>query len=135
MDLTDCEKDGFIRNVKPDLALINSLIEMSKSEEETVKSSKLNKNNISTYCMVAYSSLREILEAISLNLGYKITNHACLGLFLKNKLKEFDFEFFERVRKIRNKIGYYGEKIDLETGEDLIKRIFELNSSLRRQIS
>lgn len=134
MDINDCIKEGFIRNVKVDKALIDSLISMSKSEEETIKSSKLNENNISTYCMVAYSSLREILEAIALNFGYKITNHVCLGLFLKKELKDFDFEFFERIRKIRNKISYYGEKIDLETGKDLIDKIFEINSYLRSKI-
>ncbi len=135
MDLNTCRKNGFIRKVQVDNNLINSIIEMSKIDEETVQNAKQSERNISTYCVVAYSSLRQILEAITLKLGYKITNHICTGLFLKEKFDDFDFEFFERIRKVRNQISYYGEKLEFETGKDLINRIFHLNSKLRKIIN
>lgn len=134
MDLNNCIKRGFIRRVKVDKNLINSILGMSMSEEETVKEAKLNRKNISTYCVVAYSSLRQILEAMSLNEGYKVTSHICTGLLLKKKVKDFDVEFFERLRKIRNKISYYGEGVDFETGAELIQNIFKLNKKLRAKL-
>ncbi len=131
MDLKDCEKKGFIRNTKIDVGLIKSLLEMSKNEEKIVREITLTSNNVSTFCTIAYSSLREILEAICLEKGYKISSHVCMGLFLRKNLQDFDYVFFERIRKIRNLISYYGKQIELKQGKELINKIFKLNSKLR----
>ena len=134
MDLGDCYGKGFIRKIKPDRNLIKSLLEMSRSEEKFVKGVIMTEENVSTLCTLAYSSLREILEALCLDKGYKITNHICLGLLLKKELEDFDYALFERVRKIRNKISYYGNKIGLEEGTEIIRKIFELNTKLRKDL-
>lgn len=132
MDLKDCEREGFIRKANIDNNLIGSLLEMSRVDEDVVRESELTEKNISTFCSVAYSSLRQLLEAICLNKGYKVTNHVCIGLLLKREIKNFDFDFFERVRKIRNRISYYGEKIGLSEGKEIIEKIFKLNKELRK---
>jgi uncharacterized protein (UPF0332 family) len=131
MDLKDCERQGFLRESKVDKDLISSLLVMSKRDEETVLSANLNSKNISSYSVMAYSSLRKIMEALCLQKGYKITNHICTGLFLKKNIEGFDYVFFDRIRRIRNQINYYGESVDLEIGMDLIKKIFGLNKFLR----
>lgn len=126
MDLDDCYKKGFIRRVRENRELVKSLIEMSKSKEITVNSSDINRISISSYVSLAYESLREILEAVSISRGYKVTSHLCLGELLKSLIKDFDFNNFDRFRYIRNGINYYGTMIEIKQGKEIIKKIFEM---------
>ena len=45
---------------------------------------------------------------------------------LNEILEDFDFNSFDRVRFIRNGIGYYGRKIGYEEGKEIIKKIFDM---------
>lgn len=128
MDLDECYKKGFIKKTQINENLIRSLIDMSNANESTVSSSVLNKTNISPYVSMAYDSLREILEALCIERGYKVTNHICLGELLKKLAPSFDYDLFDRMRYIRNGINYYGTKIDLDEGKEIIKKIFNLKS-------
>lgn len=130
MDLDDCNKKGFIRKTNVDGELIKSLIEMSNIKEVTVNSAKINNFNISAYVSMAYDSLREILEAICISFGYKVTSHVCLGELLKKLTAEFDYNEFDRIRYIRNGINYYGTKIELEQGKEINKKIFLMKKKL-----
>ena len=124
MDLDECYKKNFIKKAKIDKELIKSLIEMSDIKELTVNSAKINEINISAYVSMAYDSLREILEAICISYGYKVTSHACLGELLKTLIGDFDFNEFDRMRYIRNGVNYYGTKIDFSQGREIIKKMF-----------
>lgn len=126
MDLKECLRKGFIKRTKVDQGLINSLIEMSNLKEEIVNKTKLTDRNISVYVSMTYDSLREILEALSISKGYKVISHICLGYFLEKFFPSFDHSKFDRFRWIRNSINYYGNKIDLAQGKELINQIFDL---------
>ncbi len=130
MDLDDCYRKNFIRKTRIDNELILSLIEMSNVKELTVNSAKIDKVNISAYVSLAYDSLREILEAICISLGYKVSNHICLGELLKTLIKDFDFNEFDRMRYVRNGINYYGTKVDFEQGKEIIRKMFEMKKKL-----
>lgn len=131
MDLADCKKKGLIRKTFPDKNRAESLIEVSDTDEKTVLNAKINQQNISSYVAMAYDSLREILEAISLFRGYNVLNHVCLGELLKSLYKDFDFSSFDRFRYIRNRIKYYGTKIDLKPGKEIISKIFLMKKQLK----
>ena len=73
MDLDECFKQNFIKKTKIDKNLIKSLMEMSDSIEKVVKKADLNEDNISVFVSMAYDSVREILEAICILKGYKVT--------------------------------------------------------------
>ena len=80
---------------------------------------------------LAYDSLREILEALSLENGYKIYNHECYTAFLKEILKESGKgDDFDDIRKIRNAINYYGKEVSVEEAETIIKKILLLRNSV-----
>jgi len=130
MDLDDCFRKGFVKKTKPNKELIKSLIEMSDIKEETVKTAKINKTNISVYVSIAFDALREILEAICINLGYKVTSHICIGELLKDSLEYFDYNGFDRLRYIRNGINYYGTKVGLTQGKGVIKKTFSMKRNL-----
>lgn len=133
MGLDDCYKKGYIRKIKVNSELIKSLIEMSDIKEKTIKSSKLDEINVSAYFSMAYDSLREILEAVSISRGFKVTSHLCLGELLKNILDEFDFVNFDRFRYARNSVNYYGTKIDFIQGKELINKIFEMKKDILKK--
>ncbi len=133
MDLGDCYKKGFVRKAKINKELIKSLIEMSKIKEDTIKSANINEKNISAYFSMAFESLREILEALCISFGYKVTSHFCLGELLKKLIKDFDFNEFDRIRYARNSINYYGTKIEFQQGKELIKKMFEIKINISRR--
>lgn len=130
MDLSDCYKKNFIKKTIKNPELIKSLIEMSSIKESTVKSAKINEENISAYFSMVYESLREILEAICISYGYKVTSHFCLGELLKKLINDFDFNEFDRIRYARNSINYYGIKMKFQQGNELMRKMFEMKNNL-----
>lgn len=81
-----------------------------------------------------YDALRILLEVIALDKGYKIYSHECYTSFLKEILSMSDeADRFDRLKKIRNGINYYGKEISeaeskdiIETSKSLIKRFERL---------
>tara|TARA_Y100000310_G_scaffold331006_1_gene403789 strand:+ start:220 stop:642 length:423 start_codon:yes stop_codon:yes gene_type:complete len=131
MDINDCFKKGLIKKTEKNKELINSLIEMSNIKEEAVETAKINEKTISAYVSLAYDSLREIVESICISKGYKVLSHVCIGELLKEHLDDFDYEEFNRLRWIRNSINYYGEKIELNQGKEIIKKTFKMKQTLK----
>jgi hypothetical protein len=132
MDLNECLKKGFLKRTATNKALINSLLSLSDVKEKTVKKAIIDEENIPVYVSVAYDSLREILEAISISKGYKVLSHICIGELMKKLFPPFDHSSFDRFRWIRNGINYYGRKIGFEQGKEIIKLIFELKKESLR---
>ena len=130
MDLQGCFKNGLIKKIKPDKDLINSIIIVSNSKKIAVFEANITKITISAYFSLSYDSLREIFEVICIKKGYKVLSHICIGLLLKENLSMYEYNFFDRVGKIRNGINYYGEGIGLENGVKLIDKIFVLREEL-----
>ena len=130
MDLDECFRKGLIKKTQIDKELIKSLIEMSSIKENAVKTAKIDEVNISAYVSLAYDSLREILEAMCINNGYKVLSHICIGELLKEIIKDFEYEEFDRLRWIRNSINYYGEKVDFQQGKEIINKIFIMKKKI-----
>jgi hypothetical protein len=126
MDLVECKRKGFVRPAKKNRGLAKSLLEMSRIKEGVVKGSGLNENNISAYIPMAYDSLREVLEAICIMHGYKVTSHVCIEKLLVSIYPGISFREFDRFRYIRNSINYYGKKIGLDEGREIINKTFLL---------
>jgi len=132
MDLDECFRKGLIKKTDSDKELIQSLIEMAGIKETTVKTANINKINISAYVSLAYDALREILEALCILKEYKVLSHICMGELLKEILEDFDYSDFDRMRYIRNGINYYGTKIDLEQGKEIINKIFYMKQKISK---
>lgn len=131
MDLKECFRKGMIKKTRIDSELIKSLIEMSDIKENAVKTAKIDNINISAYVSLAYDSLREILEALCISKGYKVLSHICIGELLKDMLEDFDYHEFDRMRYIRNGINYYGVKVALGQGKQIIKKIFVTKNKIK----
>ena len=81
-----------------------------------------------------YDIIKELLFSHLYKSGYNCTNHLCLIAYLKEKIKDFDFETqkIDELRKVRNEINYRGltiKKDYLERNElefkNIIKRLKE----------
>lgn len=77
-----------------------------------------------------YDIIKELLFAQIYNEGYNCTNHLCLIAYLKEKMKDFEFETqkIDELRRIRNDINYRGLKIQkdyLERNELEFKNIIK----------
>ena len=81
-----------------------------------------------------YDIIQELIFAHLYKNGYNCTNHLCLIAYLKEKIKDFDFEIqkIDELRIVRNDINYRGltiKKEYLERNElefkNIIKRLKE----------
>ena len=77
-----------------------------------------------------YDIIKELLFAHLYKNGYNCTNHLCLIAYLKEKIKDFDFETqkIDELRKVRNEINYRGliiKKDYLERNELEFKNIIK----------
>lgn len=130
MDIEECMRKGMIKKTRIDESLIKSIIEMSKIKEGAVDSAQIDEINISAYVSLAYDSLREVLEAICISKGYKVLSHICMGEFLRKFIGDSDYREFDRLRYIRNGINYYGTKVGLKEGKEVIAKIFAMKNRL-----
>ena len=116
--------EGKAKNVMPNTIRASSLFKSSKQAIETAKVIPLNPNTLKSILRELYEGLREYCEAIGYLKGYKFLDHESIGNFLRDILKEQSISLkFDRYRKLRNGINYYGEDIDIETVKDAVREI------------
>ena len=124
-----------IKKTKVDEELIKSLIKESLKKLKTNELISLNEITASTKITTVYDSLRELLEALALQKGYKVYNHECYSVFLNHVLglekESFDFDKF---RRIRNSINYYGKSITVDDAEEMIERIKVLREEILKML-
>jgi hypothetical protein len=93
------------KEVKIDEGLVNSLVTQSEKKLITENYSPLNEDTANTKITLSYDSLREILEAIAIEKGYKIYNHD------PGELTDFLLKML-KTKEVLNRLNY-----------DLIKKV------------
>ena len=131
MDWSDCIHKRFIKETRIDKNLINSLIKSSENKLKSNEKLEIDEFTASTKVSIVYDSLREILEALAIKKGYKIYSHECFSAFLEEicKNKSLSLEF-DKFRKIRNAINYYGEDVPVSEAKFIIKDIILLRKKI-----
>ena len=125
-------KNGKVRRVEPDPNLAKALYQRSKDHLQFIDPLKIDKIGCVSIMTLYYESLRVLIEGFCEEEGYKVFSHEAFTAYLKEKGKEYEAEVFDRMRKIRNGINYYGEEI---TPEDVIqhkKDILKVIDQLQR---
>src|SRR3989344_5153772 len=98
------------------------------------KGIEINENSARKIVTNYYDILRSILEAIASIDGYKVYSHEAFTYYLKEKNEEVISIKFDRLRKIRNGINYYGNSISVGEAKEIvddIKRIIFLCPKLK----
>ena len=138
MKFEDFIKKGDAKHTFPDTQLAKALLGTARQDLVFLKSIKLD--NISARKMVSnfYDVLRSLLEAGATLEGFKIYSHEAFTYYLLEKGQENASRKFERFRKVRNSINYYGKDIDVKEAAELIDEmkylINEMVSALEAKI-
>jgi hypothetical protein len=114
-DWKTCCSKRIVKEVSIDPGLITSLQKSSKNKLVSALQLQLTEITAAAKVSLAYDSLREMLEAVALQKGYKVYNHECYTAFLTEIVKESELAAqFDELRKERNAINYYGKEISPE---------------------
>ncbi len=134
MNFREFIKKGLVRKASPDPQLLQSLkkvIENDLKYLETVTVTELSARKlIGNY----YDALRTILEAMALKEGYKVYAHEPFVAFLKEKGKEILAERFDRFRKLRNNLNYYGASITVDEAIQNKEEMLKVITALRQEL-
>ena len=133
MSWKECVEDKIITKTVPDEERSNQMLIMAN-----LRLKFWDKNVADDFIVLKveayYDIIKELLFAHLYKNGYNCTNHLCLIAYLKEKIKNFDFETqkIDELRKVRNEINYRGliiKKDYLERNElefkNIIKRLKE----------
>lgn len=124
MDWEQCNKKRFVKKMHADKELVSSLMKCSEDKSFSASLLEFNEKTYPSIIILYYDSLRELLEALAVKNRYKIYNHECYVYFLKEILREEEFsKIYDRLRKIRNSLVYYGQNLLLEETRIIIKDI------------
>ena len=125
--------EGKAKRVAPNNIRASSLFKSSIQAIETAKRILLEANALKSILRELYEGLREYCEAIGYLNGYKFLDHESITYFLRDILKEQSVSIkFDRYRKLRNGINYYGKDIDIETVREAIIEVPKLVKELER---
>ena len=131
MDWKECFEKRIVKEISEDKGFIKSLIKTSDNKLKSEEKLEINDITAASKLTLAYDSLRELLEALSLKKNFKIYNHECYATFLKEVMNEKELgEEFDDIRKLRNAVNYYGKKISVEEAIDTIKKIKKLRNQV-----
>ena len=123
----ECVESTSSLKISHDPAKARSLVDTAKGRINFLKSTSLAENSANYIFEGYYSSVLEILHALVLQEGYKVSNHLCLGYYLRDVLEEDSlFRAFDDCRYKRNSLVYYGRKMDFETAKIAIEKCLRL---------
>ena len=127
MSWKECVDEGIITQSTPDEERSNQMLMMANLRLK-FWDKKVADEFIILKVEAYYDIIKELLFAHLYKNGYNCTNHLCLIAYLKEKIKDFDFETqkIDELRKVRNEINYRGltiKKDYLERNELEFKNI------------
>src|SRR3989338_2746179 len=126
----DCLASTSAKTITPDLKRAESLIETAKARISLIK--EVNEKNCNFVFEDYYTSLLELLQAITFKKGFNILNHLCLGYYLRDVLNRGDlYLLFDDLRYKRNSLTYYGKRMDFETAKQAIEKCEKLMNELK----
>ena len=133
MNFTDFINEGKVRRSSIDKELVKSLLSGINTDLKFLDKIKIDEISARKLMVGYYDTLRSLLEAIASTEGYKIYSHEAFTFYLKEKGENILAEKFDRFRKIRNAINYYGKDIDVEECRENIKSMINVLNSLKNK--
>lgn len=119
-------KDGKVILGEKDIQKARALIKMSENTLVSAESLELNDTTASVVLTLSYEALREIIEAMCLTKGYKVYSHEAFTSYLEQLKEERLAAQFDRFRKLRNGVNYYGKEVSPTVAAEAKKNIKEM---------
>jgi hypothetical protein len=133
MDWRECLRNRTAKDVNPDRNLIISARKIAAIKIESADS--LPEHLFIGKITLLYDALREYLDCIALENGFKIYNHECYSAFLKEVLRmSREADIFDSLRKTRNGINYYGKDVSEEDAKRTINDLMLLIEKFKNKI-
>lgn len=106
----ECKESGSVIECTPDSAKARSLKDTAAERIKFLTRRKPEREDAGFLFEGYYSSTIEIIHAYVLLKGFKVSNHICLGYYLRDVMKRKDlFRIFNDCRVRRNSLVYYGK--------------------------
>lgn len=126
MDFDDCLQQQIAKDVQIDDNKISSIRQVASKKLSSANTLATRDHALAKISLL-YDVLREYLEALALEEGYKIYNHECYTAFIKEILEKSDEgDQFDVLRQTRNRINYYGMDVDDDEAEELVMQLQKL---------
>ena len=135
-EFEDFLKSGDVRKQEKNEILAKALIKSSEKSLKNIRRTKIDELNAESVVSDIYDIIRELIEARLVFEGYKSYSHEATILFLK-KFKEFDeyeIDFLDNLRKIRNSIKYYGKEATEENALNTLKFMDSVLPKLKKLV-
>lgn len=129
MTWEECMESGNAKKSFKDLQRAKSLMRMADSRIKFVRELDAKKDYASILFSDMYESVLEYCQALACLEGFKILNHLCITDFLKELGMQDIAVKFDRYRKLRNSINYYGNVLDPDFS---LRSISEMQSVIGR---
>ena len=131
MDWNNCVESSIAIKVSPNRERSLSLLKSAKNTARFVTSIGIDESNAPILLKNYYEALLELVHSLLYKKGYKVLDHVCAGYFIRDVIEDVEsFRIFDKYRKIRNSIVYYGESQCVVDDEaDIIIRGREHNNS------
>ena len=126
MMFDDFLKQGLARIAKKDGNLAKALFVTAKRDLIFLERTEIDEFSSRKVMAGFYDVLRNLLEAIAALNGFKIYSHEAFTFYLKEIGEETISIKFDRLRKIRNRINYYGQLVSVEETEENINEMKEI---------
>ncbi|MBM3303991.1 MAG: hypothetical protein FJY76_02750 [Candidatus Aenigmarchaeota archaeon] len=132
MTWDECIRDGWAKASFRDVQRAKSLIGVSSRREKFVKRSVVDDvSAISLFCDM-YESLLGLCQAMAFMEGFNILNHVCVTSFLEKQGLPDIARDFDRFRKLRNGLNYYGRLLDANFVRKTLGEMRSSESRLRK---
>lgn len=123
-------QDGYARKIESDLFRARNLIKAAHETLLTLKEISVKEENCKTLLRELYEAFHQYCEGIGYLQGYKFESHEVIVYYLRDVLGEESIsQVFDKYRRLRNDINYYGRDVSLETVK---KALQEIPLSLKR---
>jgi len=133
MNFQNSIDEGYAKKIRPDLFKARSLIKASEEAITTASKINLNEQSYKSILRELYEGLRQYSETIGFLKGYKFSSHEAITYFIEYVLAEKTISLkFDKYRKIRNGINYYGNDVAPETVKEALKEIPEIIKRLEK---
>lgn len=126
MNFEDFIREGKVRRSSLDKELAKSLLQTARQDLLFLKDIPITDLSARKVLISYYDTLRSILEAITALEGYKVYSHEAFYFFLITKKEDLLATKFDRFRKLRNKLNYYGGTITTIEVEENKQEIEEM---------
>jgi hypothetical protein len=105
----ECVNQGIIVETQSDEERSNQILQMANLRIK-FWNKKINDKFIILKVEAYYEIIKELIFAHIYKNGFNCKNHLCLIAYLKEKIKDFDFEIqkIDELRKVRHEISYKG---------------------------